>query len=515
VVTFNERLKLSNLGFIFFILVYASAILYLSYSVTIWEDEAYTLNTTSLSLGKVISESYHFEAQPPVYFFICALWRLINPEIYFARLLSAIFIAFSALTIYKISKLFTSRNLSRWVTIVFLLNPFTLWASIEIRLYALVVLLSAISLYYFLQYLLTSNKKHFFYLLLVSLIGLYVQYFFAFLILVYIFVYLLYKGIKPTINFIFYFIPILILFLPNIYMMGSNLSNAQSQGVGYTTIQRLTVVFNSFQNVLLGIHVLVEKTILRWLVRIMFIVGFAYPILLMKRQKTKESESLKKVIIIIVLAIMVVLSLFTVVVFITGIKFNNRYLALVYPAIILLFLMFDYYNPKLRAISFSGITVYFITLLLLKYSVPVKTYDYESLAGFLKSIENPNEPIIFNSRTNSAPFEYYYTGKNLVVEIPDSMKFSQEGFQVLLRDTNDVKSILDNILATKQSVIIVNDNMIGYPENLRLNLQQLSKYLTKNYAITFDTVYYGRSNRLSLYIRRLENKPRSVDQVIF
>ncbi len=514
-VTHHKGLKTCKLVFYLFILVYACAIFYLSYSVTIWEDEAYTLNTTSLSLGKVITESYHFEAQPPVYFLLCALWRLINPEIYFARLLSAIFIAFSAFIIYKISRLFTSKNLSRWVIIVFLLNPFTVWASIEIRLYALVVFLSAISLYYFIQYLLTLDKKHLFNLLLASLIGLYVQYFFAFIIIAYVIIYLLYRGIKPTIIFILYFIPVLILFMPNLYMMGSNISNAQSQGVGYTLLQRLTVVLNSFQNVLFGINVIVDKTTLRWLVRILFIVSFAYPIMLMNRQKTKESETLKKAVTIFVLVILVVLTIYTTVVLLTGIKFNNRYLAIVYPVIMLLFLMFDFYNSKIRTIAFSGITVYFIALLVLKYSVPVKTYDYESLAGFLKSIENPNEPIIFNSRTNSAPFEYYYTGKNQIVKIPDSMRFSHEGFQVFLRDTNDVKSILENTLTTKQSVIIVNDNMIGYPENLKLNLQQLSEYLTKNYTITYDTAFYGRSNRLSLYIRRLENKPRTVDLVTF
>ena len=65
--------KINNIIFYSFLLLYATGIIYLCFTLNVWEDEAYTLNTTSHGFLEVIRLSYTFEGQPPAYFLLMAL----------------------------------------------------------------------------------------------------------------------------------------------------------------------------------------------------------------------------------------------------------------------------------------------------------------------------------------------------------------------------------------------------------------------------------------------------------
>ena len=64
--------------FYIFLLIYASFLVFLCNKLNIWEDEAYSLSTSANKLYKVVSLSYYFEGQPPVYFIILSFWRKIK-----------------------------------------------------------------------------------------------------------------------------------------------------------------------------------------------------------------------------------------------------------------------------------------------------------------------------------------------------------------------------------------------------------------------------------------------------
>jgi hypothetical protein len=89
----RHQKHLKKFAFYLFIVVYFITLLYLCNRQYIWEDEAYSLNTTSHNLFEVVKFSYNFEGQPPFYFLLLAVWRKINSSIFFARLLSVILIA--------------------------------------------------------------------------------------------------------------------------------------------------------------------------------------------------------------------------------------------------------------------------------------------------------------------------------------------------------------------------------------------------------------------------------------
>ena len=497
-----ENKKYANIPFYVFTVFYFSILLYLAYKVNIWEDEAYSLNTTSNNLAKVIAQSYSFEGQPPVYFILLAIWRLISPSIFFARIFSIVFIGLSAYIVNRIIGLTTDLKSQNWIIIIFLLNPYAVWAAIEIRTYALLIFLSAISIYFILLYYIKNKNKYLYYFLLVCLIGLYTQYYFVFLIASIALGLLVYKGWHEFFRLSLYFIPVLILFLPNFYFLPDNIKNFQSMDPGYSIMQRLSIVIVAVQNMALGMKSLAGVPVIKWCIRIVFtlLVIISYLNLYKKNGEINKTNLLKFNLLLFVTFLSLIF--FMVFIFITGMKFNERYLAITYPLVILLFIIFSWQSFINKDLIYGMTSIYFIILLSFQYATPIKTYDYNSIAKYIEDVEKPGEPILMNSETISTPFEYYYSGKNTLVQLPDTFKLEKEGFQVLITDTLELKLILKSI--NSKSILFINDNMVGYGPKLPLDSCILDKYLDSHYHITLDTLMFGESKNKSLRIRRLK-----------
>jgi hypothetical protein len=311
------------------------------------------------------------------------------------------------------------------------------------------------------------------------------------------------KGWKTFFIFCLYLIPVALVFLPNLYVLSHNVSNVQSQNPDYSLIQRVSVVINSFQNLMMGIHIFINESALRWIIRLifLFLVAFSYFSVYKKDVEAKTGKFKKNIAVIISLLVLVVL--FVAIVLGSGIQFNDRYLAIAYPFVIMIFLCFENYSVRMQNIIFGCITLYFIVLLTVKYVIPIKTYDYQSVAEFIAGIENPNETILLNSKTISTPFQYYYHGSNLIQPLPDSIKYSKESFQVLIKDTVELKQIINGINSPSESILFINDNMIGYNVNIKLTTKMIDTCLKTHYKIPLDTLFYGRSKDQYLRIRRL------------
>jgi hypothetical protein len=84
----------TNLPLLVFSVVYYSMLVFLAAYLNIWEDEVYSMNTSSGSLGYAFNQSYEFELQPPVYFLLLTIWRTFSASVFWARLLSVIAVFF-------------------------------------------------------------------------------------------------------------------------------------------------------------------------------------------------------------------------------------------------------------------------------------------------------------------------------------------------------------------------------------------------------------------------------------
>ena len=131
-----------NIPLLLISIVYYILIILLSANLNIWEDEMYSLNTTSKGLSYAFHQSIYFELQPPGYFLLLTIWRTLSDSILWARLFSVVIIIISQIIIYKFAKDVSDRRIATVISVLFILNPATVFTILEIRTFALVLFLS-------------------------------------------------------------------------------------------------------------------------------------------------------------------------------------------------------------------------------------------------------------------------------------------------------------------------------------------------------------------------------------
>jgi 4-amino-4-deoxy-L-arabinose transferase-like glycosyltransferase len=498
----DQNSHLKKTLFYGFILVYTITLLYLSNVLNIWLDEAYTLDTTSYNLSKVISQSYSFESQPPVYFILLSLWRKISMDVFFARLFSIISIGLAAYFFYRLIRLISGVEASRWLLVLFLLNPFIVWAGLEVRLYAFLLFLSTALIYYFFNYYINGKNKYLFLFLATCLIGLYTQYFFAFLIAALVFASLILRGWKFCFKTGLYLLPVVLLFLPNLLFMGDQLGMVQSQKEEFTAVQRVSIVLHSPQNVLLAMAALPLQRIARLAILFIFLAftGYAYYKVYTKH-KAKPSAYFGMINFNMAAAIALI-AILAVFIAVTGIDHQDRYLTIAMPFFILMYTLFSVHNFLQSRLVYMVLSLYFIAILTYTYYKPYKQYDYKAVAAYIEKKARKNEPILFYHSVVSLPFNYYYKGNNPVVPLPHQV-FFDTSYMNNVKDTFELKQSLQQINTTSGSYLLVSDLTEPKYKN-DSNRKMVNDYLNSHYTISLDTLYFGNSKNSPLRIRRLE-----------
>ncbi len=146
-----------------------------------WTDEEYTLATTAHGVAFAIRHAVGYELQAPLYFALLGAWRHLDASVWFARLFSVLcgagsLLAFAAIGA-RVAPRLSPLGFALWAG----LNPFAVWAALEIRHYALALFLSALLWLAFDAGFLTAERRMArvaFVVLAVA--GIYTQYFIAF-----------------------------------------------------------------------------------------------------------------------------------------------------------------------------------------------------------------------------------------------------------------------------------------------------------------------------------------------
>ncbi len=500
-----NKLEWKNLTFYGFIFVYTALLIFLAVKLNVWEDEAYSLHTTSNNLATVVKQSYDFEGQPPFYFLVLAIWRNINSGVFFARLLSLIFIGFGAYFFYRVASLISGFGSSKWILVIFLLNPFTVWAALEIRLYAMAIFLSTALIYYFFRFFIEKKTKDLWAFLIISLLGLYTQYFFSLEILTLSLSLLIFKGWKIFFTFCLYALPLLVLFIPNFLFIHQQVEMLQSHKVEYSIMQRFSVVLHSPQELLLALQVVPFKAALNRIIRGIFILLalFAY-YKLYKKQPGSRNFYFRNINIIII-SLFALIFLYCILVAITGIIFQIKYFAIVFPLIILIPTLFKVYSSFNSKLIYIVISTYYTALLLFYYKNPIKNFDFRSVGKFVDKIEYKKEPILLYDKSLLPPFTYYYTGPNLLIPLP-AINYDHNYYEENIYDTLQLKTAIKQINSPTRSYILLTDKSDGYKYNLNMNEQTIDKCLRSNYNVTLDTTFLGENKNHMLRVRRLQIK---------
>jgi uncharacterized membrane protein len=431
---------------------------------------------------------------------------MINDGIFFARLLSVIFTFLSAFFLYKVIRLIFNHLYSKWVVVIFLLNPFTVWSGTEIRLYSFLVLLTILAFYLF--YLIYFFDKNYLKIVfvIISLIGVYTQYFFVFLIISFAVVLLLAKKWRYFFNYILLSFIIAVLFIPNLIFLTEQFAVNQNTLVDYTLSSRIkSVVMSSFE------FFAIEKIsflgrIGRWIFRLGFISLYIFTLYIYYvRSKTKESKELQHYRFTLI-QLLVLFIIFAASFIFADLVYAIRYITILFPFHIILLVIIGAYNNTLKNVFYGIYSVFLVVALLSTFRDPyLKSYNFKTVAKYTKHVHIDNEPILFVNNDLTLGLIHISENEKSFINLPE-FQFNYNLYSNYVSDTTQLHRLIMDIQSDSPSYLIITGTDLGYLRNKDLTNSMIDNYLINNYTISSDTIIEGKIPVDFMRVRRLIRK---------
>ncbi len=427
----NKSIKNKDLLFLTVIVIVHLAIaIPLSLYLNIWEDEAYTLNTTSHGLVYAWTQSIRFEAQPPVYFLLLSAWRMLSQSIFFARLFSIIISIVALILMYFIVKKYISEKYAFFITLLLSVHPYMLWAATEIRAFIMVIMFSALLIFLFLKTYMDEkpglNNRLLF--IAVAILGINCQYYVGFLLFALGVVIFFTKGIK---RFIAYGLDMVAPLITILYFLKAILYQLSIHETIHPAENHLSIIdLIKFWPIRLFDYSLTfnltDMAIGFWIFRGIIILLAALTII--KSIQTIK-QNFTKPHLAIFITVFVIIVFFSGVFFVLGTEYvSEKYTAVLFPPFVLAFyiLITKTIKPKFIKVWLVVILFLLVSASIVKYSEPVKVYDIKGLCRYIKNSEKPGEPVFVYRNTLKLLTNYYYKGTNEVIPVPRKFDFSME-----------------------------------------------------------------------------------------
>ncbi len=472
-----------------FILIFGASIPIALY-LNIWIDEAYSLNTTSGDITYTLHQSLHFESQPPLYFLILFFWRLLHPSIFFARLLSIIFVATGLWQVHLIAKRYLPTLPNGLDTLLLSVHPAILFMATEIRCYALVFLLSVLFFRFYLQMYFQEKKDISCKagIVIISVAGVFTQYYFAFLLFAGFFP-LVGKNLRKSLEYILLMILPLASLMGFIALLSSQLQSHCAgsyftMSAGHAIIYYLRII----ETYLYGMQNL-EIEYLPWLKYILRIILLGLIVFNLSRISFHEIaariNNIKPLIIIILIVSIIFIGLLL---FLGKTFVLPRYTVLITLPLILSWLILIYYK------RFPHLYVLILLLLfistVIKHIPFAKNIDYKKISLFIESKERKHQPIILYHNELNLPFQYYYNGINLSYPLPIEINFSHpyDHSKWAIKDVNSLKHSMNKI-PESDTIWLITDN-INELYGTKFNRDILEDYMHNNYTLLQEKHFY-------------------------
>lgn len=476
------------------ILLHLGITLTLSNLLNVWIDEAYTLHTTGNGLAYAFTQALRFELQPPLYFLLLSLWRKLNDSVFFARLFSVLCVGLTLKTVIGISRRYLPEVNPVWIIGTIAFNPLLIWAAVEMRVYALVLLISALLLLLFFDGFLQDEPRFASRALyvLVSILALYTQYYLGFLLVAPAFALLVLRRWRSLAAYLVGMGVVAICFLPMLT-------------VGYSqrrTFSQNVVELNPFRENLIRIIWLIREYLLplgwesleffrRWILRLSIL---AVPVVLFKyrRHVTFRHVALWTILSISTLAFLLLLH-------VAGESaLQDRHVAMLFLPTILSAFGVLALAARSRGLALAmAIALFFNAISLYEMYRPMaKSGDWNRVASYLMAEEKPGQAILVFHGGNSLPLSYCYKGPNVIVPIPRGDSFeTYDDSKYGLKDESEITSALSSVEGEHQQLwLVTHDQCQSF--GVDYNCGILEGYVNRNYSVLSDKTFYHSRVRL-------------------
>ena len=417
------------------VIIFLAVTLPLAFVLNVWQDDAYTLHTTRDGIAYAFSQAIGFEANAPLYFVLMTFWRHLNESAVWARLFSVFCAAGAVACVPALVKRYLLGLPWLPVTLAVALNPLTVWAGLEIRVYAMVILLSAILLLLFFDAFIAENAGTRSRVLYgaACIVAAYTQYYLLFLIAAQGVV-LLFRRRSALPAYILTQCATLAAFVPLASVVSSQLRQFGSGVIPPTLPQSFRWVTQILAVYLFPLNALPASHLLYAALAVCALAA----LVMCSRYYAGNGKPL----------MMQILGggylFFVLGLFIAREQIFTRHAAsLLIPVLLSAFSLFTFLRmpARSRAVAAFAILSIFIDVaaLFATYRHLAKPGDWIRVASFISEREAPNQPIAVFEAENALPLDYYYHGKNRVVAVPraiDFKRFDQRNFVV--RSASDI-----------------------------------------------------------------------------
>ncbi|HAX75048.1 MAG TPA: hypothetical protein DCY88_04230 [Cyanobacteria bacterium UBA11372] len=482
--------------------------LFLSATLNIWIDEAFSLHTTGQDFYNTLNQALYFELQPPAYFLILNLWRQLNSSIFFARLFSIVCIVLTLAIVPKLSQKYLPDIHPGWITAAVALNPFTIWAAVEIRVYAFVILLSALLMLFFFDGYLSEqpNTLARWAYVEVAILGLYTQYFIAFLLVAQGIAFLVFKGWRALRKSLLEIIVVVLGFLPILLIVPHQISE-HTTGVPktFSISESLRVIMWNSINYIFPIN-------WTWLRNYQDNNAFLYTLaclifglmfLIYRKPRWLKQQD----IALWIMASVTIVFLAGVFIKVTGAELiETRHTSVLFiPVVFSAFSIIkaaifpwlkSSYRLKILLILSLVILFFNITSLGSVYRRMTKPGDASRVANYITIHEKPNQPILVFPGLSALTLSYHYSGQNSLVPIPRGEDFQNYNLRkFVLKEEREILAPLSQVTDDPQSIwIVVQQKCTNL--NIDFNCQLFHNFINRHYSTELSKEFRGTTVKL-------------------
>lgn len=454
---------------------------FIGFQIDIRFDEGYTLNTTSRGIAYAITQSLGFEEQAPLYFVLLSIWRMADSSLLFARLFSILMAPLIVWATAETAKRYIKDLDPLLPAAVMAVSSQMIWSSIEIRLYALMLLLSCLILITFYDAFLTTSASYrrVSLFILVCIAAIYTQYFLGFL-MVGCGIVILIAARQSFRSFALSTVVITLASLPIIYIMAGQASevHGHSEGV-FGGIPLIRSIYQLTTAMIIPLEWITNDLLRSWAIRLFAFVVFIVLIVRLTKRPGRETVALTTITFV------------TLILLLTanyylgnhGIQHRHFSVALI-PLVLITFAAFQYF--KSRSVSFGLAAMLMIAnlghVVWANWDL-AKPGDAKRVASYITDNESENEPVLIFHADAVLSIREFYRGKNQLVPLPQENSFDEwDPRNNVIRSEEQLSAAISNASRDAKRFWLVNDGWCAQG-TLKFNCEILEDFISKNFQV--------------------------------